>query len=151
MPNYATVWLGLKWNGTPNSFIYLILFMARRIVFAILAVLLQDYVITQIFALLLSSSMMMIALLKLQPYEMPHNQYLQVLNEAIFFSSCMVTLSFTPAFNILPLEKENVGVLMIGLVMLTTTVNLLMQVHAIWWQFTFNRKRRLNYLNYKKG
>lgn len=46
LPRYATVWLGLKWNGAPNSSIYLIYFMGRRIVYAIIAVLLQDYIVT---------------------------------------------------------------------------------------------------------
>lgn len=45
----------------------------------------------------------------------------------------MLILAFTLAFNIEPLEKENVGYLILGVVLTVTLVNLLMQVHAIWW------------------
>lgn len=101
--SYATVFLGLKWNGKPNSFFYIIYFMMRRICFAIVAVLLQDYPMHQIFSLILMSSIMLLLLQKLKPYEMRHNQHLQMLNEFFFFSSCMVMLIFTPAFSIDPM------------------------------------------------
>lgn len=142
--SYATVFLGLKWNGKPNSFFYLVYFMVRRICYAIVAVLLQNYPMHQIFAMILTSSFMILLLQKLKPHEMPHNHHLQMLNEFFFFSSCMVLLAFTPAFIIEPLEKERVGYLIPYIVLITISVNLLMQVHAIWWQLMFNRRQRLN-------
>jgi hypothetical protein len=73
-PGFATVFLGLKWNGTPNSTFYVIYFMARRIIFAIVAVLLQKYPVFQIFCIVISSTLMIILLQKLKPHAMPHNQ-----------------------------------------------------------------------------
>ena len=42
-PAFSTVFLGLKWNGTPNSIFYVIFCLIRKMTFAIVAVLLQDY------------------------------------------------------------------------------------------------------------
>lgn len=42
-PAFSTVFLGLKWNGTPNSIFYVIYYMIRKMAYAIVAVLLQDY------------------------------------------------------------------------------------------------------------
>jgi len=59
------VFLGLKWNGTPNSIFYVIYYMLRRMIFAIVAVLLQDYPMQQIFCVVLSSMLMILLLEKL--------------------------------------------------------------------------------------
>ena len=55
---FETIFLGLKWNTSPASYFYLALFMVRRIVFAIIAVLLQDKPVFQLFAIILSSLFM---------------------------------------------------------------------------------------------
>lgn len=55
------------------------------------------------------------------------------MNEVIIFSVCMVLLTFTPAFNIDPRPKERIGYLIPYLIFMCTSMNLLLQVHAIWW------------------
>jgi hypothetical protein len=58
----------------------------------------------------------------------------------------MVMLCFTPAFNIEPKYRKIVGYLLPYLVLLASCVNLLLQIHAIWWQFKFNRRRKQNFI-----
>jgi hypothetical protein len=99
-PAFSTVFLGLKWNGSPNSIFYVIYYMIRKMIFATVAVLLQDYPMHQIFCIVVSSMLMILLLEKLQPFLMPHNQKLMILNEIFFYCACMVMLCFTPAFNI---------------------------------------------------
>ena len=83
---------------------------------------------------------MILLLRKLEPFVMPHNQKLMLLNEIFFYCACMVMLCFTPAFNIQPKQKERIGYMLPYLVVTTICVNLLLQMHAIWWQFTFTRR-----------
>ena len=58
----------------------------------------------------------------------------------------MVVLCFTPAFVLDPSERYKIGQVVPYLCVIVAAVNLLMQVHAIWWQVMFRRRRRKNQL-----
>ena len=66
------------------------------------------------------------------------------MNELMIFCSCITLLSFTPAFNIEPIYKERVGYFIPYFVFTTFGMNLLLQIHAIWWQVRFIMKRKEN-------
>lgn len=69
----SSIFLGLKWNGKPNSILYVLMFLSRRLIFGIIVVMLRDYPMYQLFTMTMTSSMMVLLLAKFKPYAMPHN------------------------------------------------------------------------------
>jgi len=96
-------------------------------------------------AITVSSLAMACFMVRFRPFEMTHNWIVQLLNEVIFFCTCVVLLSFSPAFGLKPEDKEQIGYLVPYFTFLVATVNLLLLLHATWWQILFFDSRRENY------
>ena len=132
-PAYETIYLGMYAEILNSSNYYILAFLARRVVYAAVVILLTSRPVGQVFILIATSTGVAALIGHLSPYVIPHSHRLQMFNECAFLTACGMTLCFTQALTPSVDDRKSIGYALCALTCFVITINLVMLANSITW------------------
>ena len=148
-PSYATIYLGMYPEILNVSNLYVLAFLARRTIYAVVMILLTSRPAGQVFILIASSVAMGGLIGSEKPYFFKHNQRLQMFNECAIFVCCGILMCFTQNINQAMIDttiedRKYIGYILCLVTFIVIVVNLAALVSSLTWQVGFRIRRKAN-------
>ena len=147
-PNYRTLYLGMYDEKLNSSHYTILTYLVRRIIYASTVVHLSDWPSTQIFILIITSSLYGIFMSHMQPYITAKHQNLQTFNELAFTASCIMMLAFTTALNTTVEDRKVAGLSICLIALAAIILNIAVMLHSTYQQLDHLRRKRSNYIKW---
>jgi hypothetical protein len=138
---FGSTYFELK-TDNKNALLYNVFYTLRRLLIAVLVIFAGDIWVMQILLMLFHSQLLLIYLIKVQPYVLPELNYLEIFNETSICIASYHLLFFTD-FTTEPEFQYKVGWSIIGITTINILVNMLIMVKAtiIKLKFAFRKLR----------
>lgn len=140
-----TLYLNMANKKRTYSNMYLISFMLRRAIFAVVAVLMQDYPALQLLIMMLTSWITSAIVLRGKFYEDSVSKWTIVLLEFLFAYICAISLIFSPEYKWRSFKiTDDMGTTICVMTMLVTIISAILMLYSICWQVMYNKRRIKN-------
>jgi len=140
-----SLYQGMSLKRRTPANIYLIAYLLRRALYAVVVVMMQAYPACQLFILITTSAIVTAILLRGKPYTNPLTKWPLVAFEFLFTWTCTVCIVFSAEFMhrsyTIATDLANVVCIMTGCVAL---LGLILLIYSLCWQMQFNMRRKHN-------
>ena len=148
LPPVATIhnlYLGMSNKRRTAANIYLIAFMLRRALYAVVVIMMKNYPALQLMTLLVTSGISTAIILRGRPFDINRDKWLMAIFEIGFSWTCTLCMMFSPeymhrSYTIASDMANAVGVIT-GCILL---LGLVWMIYSLVWQAQFNMRRRKN-------
>lgn len=140
-----TLYLDMHVKRKSASNAYVLSYMLRRAVYALVVILMEDYPALQIIILFLSSVLQTAILVRGRPYISLLSHWTMVGFELLFAWTCILCIMFSPEYMYRSFE---IATDMANAICIITTcvagIGLILLTYSLMWQAGFNKRRREN-------
>ena len=141
-PMLSTLYLSMSTAKKIPSNIYLITYVLRRAIYAILVVLMGNYPALQLHILMITTTLAEIVVIRGKIYDNLVTKWMIIFFEAVFMVSCLLTLVFTTEYIYGNFQINRIiGISVCCILPLALTAGITFTGYFIGWQISFNRHR----------
>ena len=138
--------MNIKRKNASNS--YILAYLLRRAVYALVVIMMDEYPAMQIIVLLVTSVIVTACLVKGKPYQTPLSHWTVIGFEFIFAWTCVLCMMFSPEYMY---RSYEIATDMANAICIITTcvagVGVLLLTYSLCWQAGFNKRRHNNMLS----
>lgn len=142
-----TMYLGMNIKRKNASNTYVLAYLLRRAVYALVVIMMDEYPALQIMVLLVTSVIVTACLLKGKPFATALSHWTVIGFELIFAWTCVLCMMFSPEYMY---RSYEIATDMANAICIITTsiagIGILLLTYSLCWQAGFNKRRRDNML-----
>ena len=139
------LYLGMSNKRRTAANIYLVSFMLRRALYAVVVIMMKNYPALQLMTLLLTSGITTAIILRGRPYELNRDKWAMAIFEIGFAWTCTLCMMFSPEYMHRSYTiASDMANAVVSITFIIILLGLAWLIYSLVWQAQFNLRRRKN-------